>query len=259
MNWYYVNGAGQQAGPLDDAAFDALIASGGINMETLVWREGMANWQPLREVRPQMGDMPEGSPPVLASGGQEVVCSQCGGVFPMQDTIQVGNARVCANCKPVFVQKMREGLSVEQAGMLRYAGFWTRFAARFLDGILLGIVNNLINFAFGMGIAGISNSASPSTGLALLPFVALFINLFICMTYETLMIGKFGATLGKMACKIRVVMPDGGKVSYPRSLGRYFSTLVSTLTCFVGFIMAAFDGEKRALHDRICDTRVVFK
>jgi hypothetical protein len=31
------------------------------------------------------------------------------------------------------------------------------------------------------------------------------------------------------------------------------------LACSIGFIMAGFDDEKRALHDRMCDTRVVFK
>jgi uncharacterized RDD family membrane protein YckC len=27
----------------------------------------------------------------------------------------------------------------------------------------------------------------------------------------------------------------------------------------IGFVMAVFDGQKRALHDHICDTRVVHK
>jgi uncharacterized RDD family membrane protein YckC len=71
------------------------------------------------------------------------------------------------------------------------------------------------------------------------------------------MVGKYGATLGKMAAKIRVVTADGGKVSYGRATGRYFAKLLSAFTCLIGFIMAAFDEEKRALHDRICNTRVI--
>jgi uncharacterized RDD family membrane protein YckC len=73
------------------------------------------------------------------------------------------------------------------------------------------------------------------------------------------MIGKYGATLGKMACKIKVVTPDGGRVTYLRAFGRYFAKLLSAMICFIGYIMAGFDDEKRALHDRICDTRVVCK
>jgi uncharacterized RDD family membrane protein YckC len=81
----------------------------------------------------------------------------------------------------------------------------------------------------------------------------------IAIGYETFFIGKYGATPGKMACKIKVVTADGGKVSYLLAFGRYFAKVLSSLTCLIGYIMAAFDDEKRALHDRICNTRVVFK
>jgi len=62
-----------------------------------------------------------------------------------------------------------------------------------------------------------------------------------------------------MACKIRVVTADGGRVSYARSFGRYFAKLLSGFTCMIGYIIAFFDDQKRTLHDRICDTRVVLK
>src|SRR6266850_4833742 len=64
MNWYYVN-AGQQAGPVDEAQLDALRSSGQINAETLVWREGMANWQPYGEARPSVA---QGAPAAIAGG-----------------------------------------------------------------------------------------------------------------------------------------------------------------------------------------------
>ena len=85
------------------------------------------------------------------------------------------------------------------------------------------------------------------------------INMTIGISYEVVLIGKYGATLGKMACKIKVVTADGGRVSYLRALGRYFAKMLSGFTCLIGFIIAAFDGQKRALHDHICNTRVVFK
>jgi uncharacterized RDD family membrane protein YckC len=79
------------------------------------------------------------------------------------------------------------------------------------------------------------------------------------ISYETIMIGKFGATLGKMACKIHVVTANGDNVSYARAFGRYFAKLLSAFTLLIGYIMAAFDSERRALHDRVCDTRVVLE
>ena len=69
--------------------------------------------------------------------------------------------------------------------------------------------------------------------------------------------GKYGATPGKMACRLKVIRPDGGTISYMLSFGRAFAELISYMTLYIGYIMAAFDNEKRALHDHICDTRVV--
>ena len=62
-----------------------------------------------------------------------------------------------------------------------------------------------------------------------------------------------------MAVKIKVVRPDGSPIGYGRAFGRYFGFLLSYVICLIGLIMAAFDSEKRALHDRICDTRVIYK
>lgn len=49
MQWFYANN-GQRSGPVSDAEFQALVSAGTIGPETLVWRQGMANWQPYRDV-----------------------------------------------------------------------------------------------------------------------------------------------------------------------------------------------------------------
>jgi len=48
-NWYYEQ-AGQQKGPVSEATLRGLLADEVIPPSTLVWREGMANWQPAAEV-----------------------------------------------------------------------------------------------------------------------------------------------------------------------------------------------------------------
>src|SRR5579862_4555647 len=109
MAWYYAE-AGQQTGPIDDAQFEQLVQGGRIQSETLVWREGMPNWQPYNQVRSpgQSGGLMVATAPVPSggAGAGQVVCAECGGVFNVQDTIAYGNARVCAKCKPVFIQKL---------------------------------------------------------------------------------------------------------------------------------------------------------
>jgi uncharacterized RDD family membrane protein YckC len=62
-----------------------------------------------------------------------------------------------------------------------------------------------------------------------------------------------------MALGLKVVRSDGTKLSNGRIVGRYFAELVSLLVLWIGYIMAAFDDQKRALHDMICDTRVIKK
>jgi TM2 domain-containing membrane protein YozV len=44
-SWYYAEGA-EQRGPLPGDQFRQLVHAGAIHPETLVWREGMANWSP---------------------------------------------------------------------------------------------------------------------------------------------------------------------------------------------------------------------
>lgn len=56
MNWHYADG-GRQFGPLSEAEFLQKVGGGIIQPDTLVWREGMANWQPWREVAAGAADV----------------------------------------------------------------------------------------------------------------------------------------------------------------------------------------------------------
>jgi len=100
MNWFY-SMDGQQLGPVSDAQLDELLGSGKISRATLVWREGMTDWQPLGEVR-------AGNPPLMAAA-PSLVCAECGRTFPPGDLIQLNRSWICAECKPVFLQRMSEG------------------------------------------------------------------------------------------------------------------------------------------------------
>jgi uncharacterized RDD family membrane protein YckC len=79
------------------------------------------------------------------------------------------------------------------------------------------------------------------------------------LAYYVFFVGKYGATPGKMACGLRIVLADGGKLTYGRATGRFFAEWVSSMILGIGYLMVAFDDEKRSLHDRIVGTRVVHK
>ena len=169
--------------------------------------------------------------------------------------IRYKNVYVCANCKPVFMQKLAEGAHIN-TGEFRWAGFWVRFAASLLDGFLMLFASVGVQLMLGLSFGQILGFESRTP---LMWVAAQLLSTATGVLYEAGMIGRYGATLGKMACGIRVIMPEGGQVSYPRAIGRYFAKLLSGLTIYIGFIMAAFDVQKRSLHDRICNTRVVYK
>ena len=50
MDWYYVNNKGESVGPVDDEAFEGLIAGGTVNSDTSVWNNGLSDWLPYSEV-----------------------------------------------------------------------------------------------------------------------------------------------------------------------------------------------------------------
>jgi uncharacterized RDD family membrane protein YckC len=185
----------------------------------------------------------------------KMYCVECGAAFPTDQMIRHGNLYVCAACKPRFIQKLAEGASVHIG--LRYAGFWRRFGAVLLDAIVLAIVNTVLQVIAVFLLGGFPASFEGTGAPVALTFVLLGIQFAVALSYETFMVGKYGATLGKMACKIHVVTPDGKPVSYLRAFGRYFAKILSWMILGIGYFMAAFDDERRALHDRLCNTRVV--
>jgi uncharacterized RDD family membrane protein YckC len=170
--------------------------------------------------------------------------------------IRYENAWICPDCKPIFVQKLKEGVSV--AGQMEYAGFWIRLAAKIIDGIILGVVNMALYIPAAFLMAPPSK---PSAGTMVLfiavQLIVMFLQITIGAVYTTWLLGRYGATVGKMACRLKVVTADGNKISYLRALGRHFAEWISGMILLVGYIMAAFDGQKRALHDHICNTRVI--
>jgi uncharacterized RDD family membrane protein YckC len=250
MNLYYADGD-RQVGPIDKTKLQSLIKNRKIDSQTLVWQPGMQGWEELGLFvrRKTHGDSQavQAAAPVKRS-----LCSECGQAFAEDDMIRFAEAWVCARCKPLFVQKIKEGVTL--AGEMEYAGFWIRFGAWFIDAIILGIAEAIITFPLSfMGFF----SSDQATAFALIQLVSMILNFIIPAVYESWFVGKYAATPGKMACKLKVVMSEGDRVSFGRAIGRHFAKYISALTLGIGYIMAGFDVQKRTLHDRICDTRVI--
>ncbi len=184
-------------------------------------------------------------------------CSECGRPFPPEDVVRFGSNAVCADCKPRYVQQLKEG-ALPAAGV-EYGGFWRRFVAITIDAIILMIVMFPVSMlVFGQLAASgrVGRPAQPHLGYLGLDYL---LNLAIGCSYYVYFLSQKSATPGKMVMNLQVLTPSGLRIGVGRALGRFFAHYLSALILFIGYIMAAFDSEKRALHDYICGTRVFHK
>ncbi|MBG85303.1 MAG: hypothetical protein CMO80_00170 [Verrucomicrobiales bacterium] len=125
MSWYYADGD-EQRGPVSDEEFQQLIDAHKVSGETLVWKEGMADWVAYKTVAgdPSPPDT-QGIPATAAvtevdepASGGNITCVECNNRFSFDEVIRLGDRYVCAECKPFAVQKMQEGVSfTSKSGM----------------------------------------------------------------------------------------------------------------------------------------------
>ncbi len=257
-DWYYARDD-EQFGPVSYEELQELAATGDITPETLVWGAGLSDWATFGALMPGYAPaaLDGDSESIQQAGQDQAVCIECNGVFDINDMVPYAGTHVCATCKPLLFQRIKEGVPLPS--QLSYGGFWIRFGAKFVDGLILGAAALVVSVPTMMlTFAALEGDVDPVLA-NVLQWIANIVNTVIGTTYTTYFVGRFGATPGKMACGLRVIRPDGAKVTYLRAFARHFAEMLSAWTLLIGYIMAAFDDEKRALHDRICDTRVVRK
>jgi uncharacterized RDD family membrane protein YckC len=177
-------------------------------------------------------------------------CTQCGRPFPQEELARFGEQLVCASCKDLFTQRLREGAVTGAAQ--QFAGFWVRVGASLIDAVILFV----LQMAFQAVFLPLFSSRNTGSMLIVMGLSYIF-SITTGALYEALLIARYAATPGKMALGLKVVRTDGSAVSLGRAFGRHFSKMISAMILLIGYIMVAFDDQKRGLHDMICDTRVV--
>ncbi|MEY2438177.1 MAG: hypothetical protein QOH64_391 [Acidimicrobiaceae bacterium] len=123
------------------------------------------------------------------------------------------------------------------------AGFWARFAAALLDGLILGVPLNIVVFS-------VPDAAS---GVQLIGFL-------VGIAYYALLEGgATGQTIGKRALGLRVVDQDTWQpgIGTGRGVGRYFARMLSAIPLGLGYFWMLWDKDKQTWHDKLARTRVV--
>ncbi len=122
-----------------------------------------------------------------------------------------------------------------------YASVWKRFFAFLIDAVVFVILFWVL--------AQLMDNAS----------VSLVLLVIIWLYYALLESSPLQASVGKIIVGIKVVDRRGRRLTFWQATERIFSKLVTNVTFYFGFFIAAFDKKKRTLHDRISHSAVVSK
>ena len=132
-----------------------------------------------------------------------------------------------------------------------------RLAGGAVDLLLLGGIDVAVLY-FTLRICDLT--FGETLALPLVPLMAFF--LLLNGGYLAAFVAASGQTIGKMAAGTRVVSADpaareNDRVSMEQAVLRAAASVVSAVPLGLGFLPALFSSDRRALHDRLADTRVV--
>ncbi|MEQ1511960.1 MAG: RDD family protein [Lysobacteraceae bacterium] len=258
-DWYYSDAQRTQHGPVTAADLAALHTKGQLPAETLVWREGMSEWKPWREM---IREVIEGGAPGDARAEALVKAAEA--------APDDGAYRPYAVAEPSPYAppqaRVDAARTIVSGGRVVYAGFWKRVAASFIDSFIATALSYMVQIPMmmimGVGMAGFGSGGDPfssGAGIAMIGLIYV-IAIGIPLLYFSWMHSSANqASLGKMAVGIKVVRTDGQRITFWRAFGRYFAYMLGGFTLGIGYVMAAFTERKQALHDMISDTLVVDK
>ena len=122
-----------------------------------------------------------------------------------------------------------------------YGGFWIRYVASLLDGLIISMPVNIIAFVISI------------TGATLISYVVVLASIMLVIYLE----GNKGGTPGKLILGLRIVNQQGNYIGIPRAILRYIAKILSAIIMGIGFLMIAFTEKKQGLHDKIAKTFVV--
>ncbi len=253
MTWYYIDetitDGERRKGPYTIAEIKDFVKSGEIKNETLVWHSGMENWIHWEETNESKE---------LASETAEHSAED------LSDEEQIKAAL--------------EAILAEHANQKRYAGIIIRGAAYFADNFVLTVVGILVYLVLGalqlVDTAAINEALTayvndPTTANAMdnvlrAPGMKLFLSIWglLQAIYFVVFTALWSATPGKRIFNLHVESYGEEKISWIASALRYVASLFTQLTFMfygIGYLIVMVDPKRRALHDWIAKTYVVYQ
>jgi uncharacterized RDD family membrane protein YckC len=213
-------------------------------------------------------------------------CEVTGEVLPRSALVRFQGKLVSERGKQILIERIKSGEGVELREKL-LPGPWRRFGCVLLDNLILFFTSDIVSFVIGYGIGEHLQHTHASTSqihqaIFELQLWGAVIGFALNVLYYGLMHYFFGSTIGKFAGKEKVIRADGGKITFLQSI---FRELIMWFGCVFIIALIAFKGiagmaageamlilwllfdwlfiivdrhDRRALHDRIAGTRVIF-
>lgn len=242
MIWYYIDetvtDGERRKGPFNIDEIRDFVKDGIIKDETLVWHSGMEAWVAWKDTEES----------------KEV---------PLSEEEQIKAAL--------------EAIIAEHNKGKHYAGFFVRAIAYFIDNVILSATGVLILMimsavqAIDLNVLGDAMNAyisNPTSEEALnnvidVPGTHLFLIIWgiVQAIYFIAFTAIKSATPGKMLMKIHVEAAHDEKMTWMVSVIRFIASLFSQVTLMfygIGYLIVMVDPKRRALHDWIAHTRVVY-
>lgn len=241
MIWYYIDETvtegERRKGPFNIDEIRDFVKQGTIKDETLVWHTGMEAWVAWKDT--------EESKEIPLSEEEEI-------------------------------RKALETIIAEHNKGKRYAGFFVRGFAYFIDNFILSVIGVMIIMAMSamqlVDLTAVEDAmnayiSDPSSDKALMDVLnipGMHVFLAIWGLFQAIYFIVFtaikSATPGKLLMKVHVETSQGENLSWFESLARFLASLFTQITLMfygLGYLIVMVDPKRRALHDWIAHTRVV--
>lgn len=256
---YKIIGAdGREYGPATLEEIRDWIVEGRVAQGTLVWKSDEAVWRAAGMWQELRWDLPAPPPLPFSQAAPAVQGPSSGGSGGTESPVI-----------PAIPPARGSELPV------RLAGIWPRLMAYVFDLFLLVMLLNLVLMPWqdwfeevrrqvnSMDPAVLSKDTEKLMAFYKLVLPAMLVQatafFLLSMVYYVGFHGSTGWTPGKLFAGIRVETEEGGQLGPGRAFLRYGGECLSWMVMGVGYLLVAFDPTKRALHDRLARTRVVYR
>jgi|GEM_PF-1039865 len=149
--------------------------------------------------------------------------------------------------------------------MAIYAGFWKRVLALVLDTLLFLFARSIF-YVFYLALYTENFKINLSEFLFMPQFLSSGTHIFVYLSFSVITSWLYSATfessilqatIGKKVIGIVVCDDNHKRISFLRATGRHFAKILSSMTLGIGFLLAAFTKDKKALHDLVASTNVI--